>query len=139
MTGSNVNHTIIDFHPLVSQVLFGSFHISLPPTFSMKTPEATTKKKKDGNQKEEGKESGRKKKKGRSAKIESSSKMNSSRPRSACSSTKYGQLTLPTNTQTSNMCARWFLQKYCFNNCNQKESHMKADAIPSENLTPMMN
>jgi hypothetical protein len=25
-----------------------------------------------------------------------------------------------------NMCPRWFLQKYCFNNCKQKESHMKA-------------
>jgi hypothetical protein len=33
---------IIDFSQLVSQVLFGSFHISLPPTYSMKTSEAPT-------------------------------------------------------------------------------------------------
>jgi len=36
-----VDDSIIDFRPLVNQVIFGSFHIFLPPTFSMKSPKAT--------------------------------------------------------------------------------------------------
>jgi hypothetical protein len=69
-THSVVNNTIIIFYPLVLQVLFGSFHISLPPTFSMKTPKATaTRTRKNySNQKEKGKESGHKKKKGKANK-----------------------------------------------------------------------
>ncbi len=35
---SDVDGSIIDFSHLVSQVLFGSFHITLPPTFKMKAP-----------------------------------------------------------------------------------------------------
>ena len=35
---SDVDDSIIDFSHLVSQVLFGSFHITLPPTFKMKAP-----------------------------------------------------------------------------------------------------
>jgi hypothetical protein len=38
---SNVDDSIIDFAHLVSKVLFGSFHISLPPTFKIKEPKAT--------------------------------------------------------------------------------------------------
>ena len=34
-------------------------------------------------------------------------------------------------------CPRWFLQKYCFSNCKNKESHVKANKIPTENLTSM--
>ena len=36
-----VDDLIIDFRPLVNQVIFGSFHMILPPTFSMKSPKAT--------------------------------------------------------------------------------------------------
>jgi len=36
-----VDNLIIDFRPLVNQVIFGSFHMILPPTFSMKSPKAT--------------------------------------------------------------------------------------------------
>jgi hypothetical protein len=35
-----VDDSIIDFWPLVNQVIFGSFHMILPPTFSMKSPKA---------------------------------------------------------------------------------------------------
>jgi hypothetical protein len=34
-------------------------------------------------------------------------------------------------------CPRWFLQKYYFSNCKNKDSHVKANKIPSENLTNM--
>ena len=36
-----VDDSIIDFRPLVNQVIFGSFHMVLPPTFSMKSPKAS--------------------------------------------------------------------------------------------------
>jgi len=36
-----VDNLIIDFRPLANQVIFGSFHMILPPTFSMKSPKAT--------------------------------------------------------------------------------------------------
>jgi len=36
-----VDDSISDFRPLVNQVIFGSFHMILPPTFSMKSPKAT--------------------------------------------------------------------------------------------------
>ena len=35
---NEVDDLIIDFCSLMSQVNFGSFHMSLPPTFQMKTP-----------------------------------------------------------------------------------------------------
>jgi hypothetical protein len=65
---SDVDDSIIDFAHLVSQVLFGSFHITLPPTFKMKAliDDSASKndtKKNDGH--DDGKEGkGRKKKKG---------------------------------------------------------------------------
>ncbi len=37
-----VDDSIIDFWPLINQVIFGSFHMILPPTFSMKSPNNTT-------------------------------------------------------------------------------------------------
>ena len=37
-----VDNLIINFWPLVSQVIFGSFHTDLPPTFSTKSPNDTT-------------------------------------------------------------------------------------------------
>jgi hypothetical protein len=37
-----VDDSIINFQPLVNQVIFGSFHMILPPTFSMKSPNDTT-------------------------------------------------------------------------------------------------
>ncbi len=37
-----VDVLIIDFRPLINQVIFGSFHMILPPTFSMKSPNNTT-------------------------------------------------------------------------------------------------
>ena len=35
----------------------------------------------------------------------------------------------PKWNEKNNMCPRWFLQKYCFNNCKHKESHIKAEKL----------
>jgi hypothetical protein len=39
---NKVNGSIINFHPLISKVIFGSFCMDLPPTFFMKSPNNTT-------------------------------------------------------------------------------------------------
>ena len=35
---NEINNLIIDFRPLINQVIFSSFNMILPPTFSMKAP-----------------------------------------------------------------------------------------------------
>ena len=144
---SNINDSIINFAHLVCQVLFGSFHITLPPTFKMKAPinnsaSNNDMKKNDGH--DDGKEGkGRKKKKGNKNRemvqnkaphpdlcmltnetwaINFANKNISSRP-------KFNDKSI--------MCPRWLLQKYCFNNCKHKDSHVKADKIPVNRVTAM--
>jgi hypothetical protein len=36
-------------------------------------------------------------------------------------------------------CPRWFLNKYCFSNCKNKESHVKTNDIPTDVLISMKN
>ncbi len=43
----------------------------------------------------------------------------------------------PKWNKTCRCCPRWFLQKYCFSDCKNKNSHVKANNIPTENLTNM--
>ncbi len=45
MNCSDVDNLIIDFSQLISQVLFGSFYILLPPNFTMKTPQQPAERK----------------------------------------------------------------------------------------------
>ena len=67
---SNVDNSIIDFSLLISQVLFGSFHFELPPTFKKKEPEsninpaaAAGNRREENMGGEDGKRNGNKKKK----------------------------------------------------------------------------
>jgi hypothetical protein len=89
---SDINDTIINFSQLVSQVLFGSFYISLPPTFSIKTPEATaTNGKNHSNCIGADKEMDAKVKKEKPTKLKSSSKTKLPTLTFACLPTKYLQ------------------------------------------------
>ena len=38
---NKVDDSIIDFRPLINQVIFSSFNMNLPPNFSMKAPKDT--------------------------------------------------------------------------------------------------
>ena len=38
---NEVDDSIIDFRPLINQVIFDSFNMNLPPTYSMKAPKDT--------------------------------------------------------------------------------------------------
>ena len=144
---SDVDDSIIDFAHLVSQVLFGSFHITLPPTFKMKAPiddsaSNNDTKKHDGNDDGKG-DKGKKKKKGDEAREMVQNK--APHPDLCMLSTETWAINFanknvnsrPKFNDKSVMCPRWLLQKYCFNNCKHKDSHVKADKIPADKVTAM--
>ena len=144
---SDVDDSIIDFAHLVSQVFFGSFHITLPPTFKMKAPiddsaSNNDTKKHDGNNDGKG-DNGKKKKKGDEAREMVQNK--APHPDLCMLSTETWAINFanknvnsrPKFNDKSVMCPRWLLQKYCFNNCKHKDSHVKADEIPADKVTAM--
>jgi hypothetical protein len=146
---NEMDNNTINFMPVVSQLLFGSFHINLLPTFQMKDPAiavaaATAKTsasdRKDSSGKEEGKRKKKKKNKDRAM-----VKNEAPHPELCMLSTetwvinfasKHANKQLEWN-KTCHCCPRWILQKYCFSDCKNKDSHVKANKIPAENLTNM--
>ncbi len=144
----NMDNSIINFAHLVSQVLFGSFHISLLPTFKMKEPEATAATtangKKDSSNVSKTKEQGKQKKK-KPDKSHDLVKNKAPHPKLCMLATKTWAIKFtsknmdkrPKWNNKCRCCLRWCLQKYCFSNCKNKESHIKANKIPAENLTSM--
>ncbi len=144
-----VDNSIINFSHLVSQVLFGSFHITLSPTFKIKSPneESATPagtKKANSNNSGGGDEGKRKKKKADEAR--DMIKNEAPHPELCMLAGKTWAIDVenknvnkrPKWNKKTNMCPRWFLQKYCFNNCKHKESHIKADNIPAEQVSTSM-
>ena len=143
---NEVNDNTIDFTPIISQILFGCFTYNLPPTFKIKdsaadaeatTPAASaTSEKKDSD-------GGRKKKKKDDNKT--MVKNDAPHPELCMLATETWAINFankhvdkrPTWNEHSRCCPRWFLQKYCFSDCKNKDSHVKANEIPAENLNNM--
>ena len=142
-----VDDSIIDFQPLVNQVIFGSFHMILPPTFSMKSPKVTTMSGPiDGGKRREADEDKRDKKKGE-GNDEARFLMKNDFP--------HGEICMLTNetwagnfagkqldqrpqwNEKCKCCPRWFLQKYCFSDCINNESHVPAEKVPPTVLQQM--
>jgi hypothetical protein len=136
-----VNDNTIDFNPIVSQVLFGCFQINLPPTFKMKepatTPGATPSSDPKGGKGYEEKGGRKKPKKG----DEDRTMIKNEAPHPEL-------CMLPTETWVINFANKeidkrpkfndkWFLNKYCFSNCKNKESHVKANDIPANVVISM--
>ena len=143
----DVDDSIIDYAHLVSQVLFGSFHITLPPTFKMKQPNSDstspTESKNNDNGNGGSGDGKRKKKKPDEARELIQNKAPHSELCMLTGET-WGITFANKNVDSRpkwndkvTMCPRWFLQKYCFNNCKNKESHVKSDEIPAEKVTAM--
>ena len=109
---------------------------NLPPTFKMKGPvvvtattaAASASKKKDGSGNEEGKH--KKKKKDEDGAMV---KNEAPHPELCILSTETWAINFvskhnnkrPKWNETCHCCPRWFLQKYCFSDCKNKDSHMK--------------
>jgi hypothetical protein len=145
-----VDDNIINFYPLISEVLFGSFHINLPPTFKIKDPAAdnttataSATGKKD-NSRTFGNKEGRNNKKKKSD-DRSVIKNDSPHPKICMLTNEMWAINFaskhldkcPKWNDTCHCCCRWFLQKYCFSDCKNKESHVKANEVSAENLANM--
>jgi hypothetical protein len=147
---NEVNDNIIDFSPVVSQILFSCFQVNLPPTFKMKdpatTPGATPSSGPKGGGKGDEDKGGRKKtKKGDEDRI--MVKNEAPHPELCMLPTETWSINFankeidkrPNFNDNCKCCPRYFLNKYCFSNCKNKESHVPADKIPTNALSGMKN
>jgi hypothetical protein len=143
---NKVNDSIIDFSSIVSQVIFGTFHMDLPPFFKIIAPEETTSQK-GGKclELEQGKDKqGKKKGKKR---VNFHNIIKNEYPHAelcmlanetwAISFTNKKVNKHPKWGKKSRCCPRWFLNRYCFSNCKNKVSHVKANEIPAATLAKM--
>jgi hypothetical protein len=146
---NEVNDNTIDFSPIVSQVLFSCFQINLPPTFKMKdpatTPGATPSSGPKGGKGNEDKGGRKKTKKGDEDRI--MIKNEAPHPELCMLPTETWSINFankeidkrPNFNDKCKCCPRYFLNKYCFSNCKNKESHVPADNIHANVLTNMKN
>jgi hypothetical protein len=147
---NEVNDNIIDFSPVVSQVLFSCFQVNLPPTFKMKdpatTPGATPSSGPKGGGKGDEDKGGRKKtKNGDEDRI--MIKNEAPHPELCMLPTETWSINFankeidkrPNFNDNCKCCPRYFLNKYCFSNCKNKESHVPGDKIPANVLINMKN
>jgi hypothetical protein len=122
--------------------------MDLPPTFSMKSPNDTTVAEPGGGGKRQepnnGKRNGKKKGKGND---KAHLLVKNDFPHSKiCMLTKElwalnfsgKQVVKRPQWNDSKCCPRWFLQKYCFSNCPNKESHIKSKEVPATILQKML-
>ena len=138
---NEVNDNTIDFRPLISEVMFGNFHYNLPPTFKMKDPAAGTTtttaatKPTDKDKDKEGK--GRKKKKGDEDRT--MLKNDSPHPELCMLANETWAINFASKhiDKRKGCCPRWFLNKYCFSDCKNKDSHVKGNDIPADVLATM--
>ena len=144
-THDEVDDSIINFQPLINQVIFGSFHMILPPTFSMKSPKVSGPI--DGGKCRDADENKRNKKKGK-GNDEAHFLMKNKFP--------HGEICMLTNetwagnfagkqvdqrpqwNEKCKCCPCWFLQKYCFSDCPNNESHVPAKKVPPSILQQML-
>jgi len=142
-----VDNSIIDFRFLMSQVYFGSFHMSLPPTFQMKTPNES-KTGPGGRDKcrdlDGDKRGDRKKGRGN---VEKHAVVKNQFPHSKicmlvneaadfagkCNNVR------PKWNERCKCCPRWFLQKYCFADCPNAKSRVEAEKVPPIILQQMLS
>ena len=147
---NEVNDNIIDFSPVVSQILFSCFQVNLPPTFKMKdpatTPGATPSSGPKGGGKGDEDKGGRKKTK-KGDEDRTMIKNEAPHPELCMLATETWSINFankeidkrPNFNDNCKCCPRYFLNKYCFSNCKNKESHVPGDKIPANVLINMKN
>jgi hypothetical protein len=145
-----VDDSIIDFRSLISQVILGSFHMSLPPTFQMKNPNEN-KTGPGGGDKRRGlneDKRGGDRKKGRGNDEKRAVVKNLFPHSEICmlvNETWAGDFAGKCNdarpiwNERCKCCPRWFLQKYCFEDCQNAESHVEAEKVTPTILQQMLS
>ena len=131
---NKVDDSIINFRPLINQVIFGSFNMNLPPTFSIKVPKDTLNAgTRAGGKRKEDDDDKCNKKKGKGNGEKHTLVKNPSPHSEICmltNETWAGNFAgkhfdqRPNWNEKCKCCPRLFLQKYCFSNCPNVESHV---------------
>jgi hypothetical protein len=142
---SQVDDSMLNFTQLIEHVRFGTFFVQLPSTFIAATdaePKSGTSGKnlnKRQAEKRDEEEATNKKKKRKPTKVD-----NSSQPESCKLQTGETWATHFANKGFNDrvdwngdckMCPRWFIRGFCFADCTNKDSHVKAEEVPSDKLT----
>jgi hypothetical protein len=137
---------IINFSQLVSQVQFGTFHITPPPNFHNENTQGSRsnqRKERQAATSEETMMENAKKKKTKETRDRIKNEtphpeicMLPSKMWAVNFSSKNINI-MPKWNNKCRACPRWFLQKYCFSICKHKESDIKANNIPAKNLSSM--
>jgi hypothetical protein len=145
---NKVDDSIIDFRPLINQVIFSSFNMNLPPNFSMKAPKDTlTAGTGGGGKRNEDDDDKHDKKKGKGNGKKHTLVENPFPHSEICilvnekwaGSFAGKQLDQHLNwNEKCKCCPRWFLQKYCFSDCPNKKSHVPAKKVPPAILQKML-
>ena len=136
---SCVNDRIVDFDDVVEQVLNSSLNIVLPPTFVKPTEQeqtgsgaggASNKKEKENKKRKERENNANERMTKNEAPITEflMSEGEDWRRDYAGKNTK----DRPKWDKETFMCVRWYVRGECFNDCNNKNSHSKADDVPQE-------
>ena len=142
---AQVDDSMLNFSQLVESIRFGTFFIQLPSTFiaASNTESKSGNGGKNTNKRPEDKkdddEATNKKKKRKPTKVD-----NPSQPEACKLQTGETWATHFANKGFNDrvdwngdckMCPRWFIRGFCFADCTNKDSHVKAEDIPSDKLT----
>lgn len=145
-----VDDTMLNFHPIIDSVRFGTFSVTLPITFvsTNKTPDPDThvkpnnKRTGDGNNGAGGGggETAQKSKKQR----RDTAKVKNSSPPDSCKllagetwATHFAHKGFNERVDwdgSCKMCPRWFIRGYCYSDCINAPSHVTEDSIPADKL-----
>jgi hypothetical protein len=145
---NDMSNSIINFSSIVSQVFFGTFHMDLPPTFKMIALKGTIYHK--GGKRPELEPGNDKwgKKKGKKGDNPWDLIKNKHPHAELCMLANETWAIIFANNnldkcpkwgKKSGCCPCWFLNRYCFSNCKNKESHIKAKKIPAMTLAKILD
>jgi hypothetical protein len=143
---TQVDDSMLNFSQLIENVRFGTFFVQLPSTFIDAT-NADSKSGKGGNNsnkrsaedKDEDNKNGGKKKKRKATKVDNPSPPDSCKLQTGETwATHFANKGFNDQVDWNGeckMCPRWFIRSFCFDDCSNRDSHVKSEEIPADKLT----
>jgi hypothetical protein len=144
LSRSHVNDNILDFDNLLEQVLNGSFHMVLPPSFKKVDVTPKLDAKTSGNDEKEPKgDPNNSKKKRKSEDGNGNLVRNTAQDEDfVCKAGENWKETYSKQfphdrpffdeANKVKMCARWFIKGDCYDNCSRKASHVSKDNLSAD-------
>jgi hypothetical protein len=132
----DVNDNLIDFGPLITQIALRDFRIDLPPCFKMITSSKKRAAADDNTTTNTATQSNSKKQKEEKVMVRNENqyapfklKNNEHYRNTFCGGGKAKKRPMFKSTQ---ICGKWNIQGYCFDNCNMTESHVPHSEYTAE-------